>query len=82
MPVADHMLKMAVAHAGCFPEASMVRHSASLLQRELGGQRRLRCLKMPQRVLSSQRQGHAQHGCGIAADILHVYEAPTAPPEA
>ena len=41
------MLKMAVAHAGGFLEASMARRLASLLQRDLGRQRRLRCLEMP-----------------------------------
>jgi hypothetical protein len=51
LPVADRMLKMAVAHAGGFLEASTARNSASPLQRDLGRQRRLCCLKMPQRTL-------------------------------
>lgn len=50
MPRADHMLKLAVAQAGGFLEASLPRYSASLLQRNLGRQRRLRSLKMPQRA--------------------------------
>jgi hypothetical protein len=38
------LLRIAVAHAGGFPAAPTARCSASLLQRDLGRQRRLRCL--------------------------------------
>jgi hypothetical protein len=47
MLVRGHLLRMTVAHAGGFPEASTARWPAPLLQRDLG-QRRLHCLKMPQ----------------------------------
>ena len=50
MPVADHLLKMTVTHAGGFLEVSTARCSASLLQRDLSRQHRLRCLERPQRV--------------------------------